>query len=187
VSSRRPSASARSANTSAAAAIGLAGHYADPIRAVISNAMWRYLLILALAFWLGGLTFYALVVVPIGADILGSTGQGFITQRVTNELNLMGAGVLAMLLANMVKQRGRLLTATWLVLAATQVALVAMHRWLDAMLDASTQEIADGERFYKRHGIYLDVTAVQWAALLVHLWCVQSTSKTSPASDTRTS
>ncbi len=163
------------------------GQYADPIQTVILNGMWRYLLILALAFWLGGLTFYALVVVPIGADILGSTGQGFITQRVTNQLNLIGAGVLAMLLANVFVRRGRLLTATWLVPAATQVALFTMHPWLDGMLDATTQEIADGELFYKRHGMYLDVTAVQWAALLVHLWCVQSTSKTSPASDTRTS
>jgi hypothetical protein len=139
--------------------------------------MWRYLNILTLAFWLGGLTFYALIVVPGGADILGSTGQGFITQRVTNQLNLVASVVLVLLLANVVKQRGRLLTATWLVLVATQVALFAMHPWLDAMLDASAQKIADGELFYKRHGIYLDVTAVQWAALLVHLWCVQATDK----------
>lgn len=149
--------------------------------------MWRYVLILALAFWLGGLTFYALIVVPIGTDILGSTGQGFITQRVTNQLNLVAGGVLALLFVNVVMLRGRLLAATWLILAATQVALFGMHPWLDAMLDATTQDIADGELFYTRHGIYLDVTAVQWAALLVHLWCVQSTSKTSPASDTRTS
>lgn len=44
-------------------------------------------------------------------------------------------------------------------------------------LDVATQEIADGELFYRRHGIYLDVTAVQWAALLVHLWCVQAPAK----------
>ena len=92
--------------------------------------MLRYLLILALAVWLGGLTFYALIVVPIGTDILGSTGQGFITQRVTNQLNLVASGVLVLLLANVARRRGRLLTATWLVLAATQVALILMHPWL---------------------------------------------------------
>lgn len=149
--------------------------------------MWRCINILALGFWLGGLTFYALIVVPIGTDILGSTGQGFITQRVTNQLNVIASGVLVLLFVNVVRQRGRLLTATWLLLAATQVALILIHPWLDVMLDSSTQQIADGDLFYKRHGIYLDITAVQWAALIVHLWCVQSTSKISPASDTRTS
>lgn len=149
--------------------------------------MQRYLLILALALWLGGLTFYALIVVPVGTEILGSTGQGFITQRVTDRLNLLSSGMLVLLFANALKQRGRLLTGSWFVLAITQAALLAMHPWLDAMLDGSTQAIADGQLFYQRHGIYLDVTAVQWVALLVHLWCVQSTSKTSPASDTRTS
>jgi hypothetical protein len=158
-----------------------------PTNPLTIKRMWRYLLILVLAFWLGGLSFYAVIVVPVGTDILGSTGQGFITQRVTNQLNLVASVVLVLLLVNVVKQRGRLLTVTWLVLAATQVALVAMHPWLDAMLNATSQEITDGELFYKRHGIYLDVTAVQWAALLVHLWCVQSTSKMSPTSDTRTS
>ena len=157
------------------------------MQAVILTGMGRYLLILSLALWLGGLTFYALIVVPVGTEILGSTGQGFITQRVTDRLNLLSSCVLVLLLANVLKQRGRLLTGSWLVLAITQATLFAMHPWLDAMLDGSTQAIADGELFYQRHGIYLDVTAVQWAALLVHLWCVQSTSKTSPVSDTRTS
>jgi hypothetical protein len=140
--------------------------------------MWRYINTLAIAFWLGGLTFYGLIVVPVGADILGSTGQGFITQRVTNQLNLIATGVLAVLLANVILRRGRFLIGSWLVLATTQVALFAMHPLLDAMLDATTQEISDGALFYKRHGIYLDVTAIQWAALLVHLWCIQSVPKT---------
>jgi len=146
--------------------------------------LWRYATTLALALWLGGLTFYALVVVPIGSDILGSTGQGFITQRVTNWLNLIAAASLVLLLVNVAKQRGRLLTASWVALAITQATLFAMHPWLDAMLDASAESIAEPALFYWRHGIYLDVTAVQWVTLFVHLWGVQSTSRTSPASDT---
>ena len=146
--------------------------------------LWRYAITLALALWLGGLTFYSLIVVPIGADILGSTGQGFITQRVTNWLNLIAAVSLVLLLVNVAKQRGKMLTTSWLVLAISQAALFAMHPWLDAMLDASTESIAEPALFYWRHGIYLDVTAVQWVTLFVHLWGVQSTSRTSPASDT---
>ncbi|MFM8571811.1 MAG: hypothetical protein ACKOAU_09465 [Pirellula sp.] len=33
--------------------------------------------------WWGGLSFYAIVVVPIGTEQIGSVAQGFITQRVT--------------------------------------------------------------------------------------------------------
>lgn len=139
--------------------------------------MWRYLNILAVAFWLGGLSFYALVAVPVGTDILGSTGQGFITQRVTNQLNLIAAGILVLLLPTAIRRRGLLLTGSWLALAATQIALFVMHPWLDAMLDATTPGISDGALFYKRHGVYLDVTALQWGALLVHLWCIQAAPK----------
>jgi hypothetical protein len=145
--------------------------------------MWRYINTLAIAFWLGGLTFYGFIVVPVGADILGSIGQGFITQRVTNQLNLVASGVLAVLLANVILQRSRFLIGSWLVLAVTQIALLVMHPWLDAMLDVTTQEISDGELFYKRHGIYLDVTAIQWAALLVHLWCIQAVPRATIPSD----
>ncbi|MCA9269901.1 MAG: hypothetical protein KDA41_15580, partial [Planctomycetales bacterium] len=45
--------------------------------------------------WWGGLTFYAGVVVPVGAAVFGSTEQGFVTQRVTNWLNLLLAVALA--------------------------------------------------------------------------------------------
>ena len=139
--------------------------------------MWRYLNILAVAFWLGGLSFYALVAVPVGTDILGSTGQGFITQRVTNHLNLIAAGILVLLVAN---GHSAARPAAHRKLAGpggNAVALFVMHPWLDAMLDATTQGISDGALFYKRHGIYLDVTALQWGGLLVHLWCIQAAPK----------
>jgi hypothetical protein len=136
--------------------------------------MWRYLLILSVSLWLGGLTFYGLVVVPIGSEILGSTAQGIITQQVTDQLNLAATGVLALLLINAVRQRGRLLTLSWVVLAVAQAVLFAMHPRLDAMLNVSTQEISDAASFHFLHEAYLSVTAVQWGALLVHLWCVDS-------------
>lgn len=47
--------------------------------------------------WQGGFMFYGGVVVPTGAAVLGSeVEQGFITQSVTNYLNLAG-GVCAVL------------------------------------------------------------------------------------------
>ncbi len=134
--------------------------------------LWRYLVVLAVVFWLGGLSFYALIVVPVGTDVLGSTAQGFITQRVTNQLNLVSSAILVLLLANAIMRRGRLLIGSWLVMAAAQVVLILMHPWLDSMLDAKIQEISDGALFYARHGVYLDATAAQWGGLLVHLWCI---------------
>jgi hypothetical protein len=144
--------------------------------------MRQYLLTLVLGFWLGGLTFYALVVVPIGNDLYGSTEQGFLTQQVTIWLNTIGTATLAVLFLNLVYLRGRLLMITWLVMAAAQVGLVATHAKLDSLLDAATQSVATG--FYSAHRQYLILTALQWLAGLVHLWSVQSTSKISPASDT---
>jgi hypothetical protein len=44
-----------------------------------------------------------------------------------------------LLLVNVVRQRGRLLTVTWLLLSVTQVSLILMNPWLDAMLDATNQ------------------------------------------------
>ena len=52
--------------------------------------------IAALAVWLGGLVFYATLVIPAGAEVLGGhTAFGFVTREVTNRLNLLGSAVLA--------------------------------------------------------------------------------------------
>ena len=57
--------------------------------------------LLAMALWWGGLTFYAAFVVPIGVEVLGgATEQGFITQRVSNIINLLGALTLVVLVWN---------------------------------------------------------------------------------------
>ena len=59
----------------------------------------RMLLLVSLMFWQGGFMFYGGVVVPVGARILGSEReQGFITQSVTNYLNLAGAVCLILFL-----------------------------------------------------------------------------------------
>src|SRR5258707_15304973 len=50
----------------------------------------RGLALAAFAVWLGGLTFYALVVVPVGTQVLGGpVAQGFVTQAVTVRLNFV--------------------------------------------------------------------------------------------------
>jgi hypothetical protein len=137
----------------------------------------RYAAVLSLAVWIGGLTFYALVVVPIGAETIGSTQQGFITQQVTIWLNRIGLVVLIILLPSL--QTGWM-RATWGTLALTLAALFLLHSQLDALL-ISSQE-SDHATFYNWHRAYLLVTALQWLAGLGHLWgLVQSPSATLPA------
>ncbi|HTU25423.1 MAG TPA: hypothetical protein VMF30_08505 [Pirellulales bacterium] len=131
----------------------------------------QYLVILAAGLWLGGFTFYATVVVPTGAEILGgSTEQGFITRVVTWYLNLIAAGALAVLLWNVLATRGKLLAATWLAMAGAQVALFVLHPRLDAMLDPATHGVAD--EFHILHEVYLWIAAVQWGLGLAHVWLV---------------
>lgn len=48
----------------------------------------RVIVVVAGAVWLGGLTFYAAVVIPTAHDVLGSHREvGFITQQVTERIN----------------------------------------------------------------------------------------------------
>ena len=50
----------------------------------------RFLLVQSLLLWQGGFLFYASVVVPAGTVLLGKAGQGAITARVTDALNVLG-------------------------------------------------------------------------------------------------
>jgi len=138
----------------------------------------RYLTVIALMFWLGGFTFYASIVVPIGMEVLKAGGlrQGFITQRVTNDLNLTAAVALAVLLAEVFltadasRRRwwGRL--ALWGVMAACQVGLFIGHVYLDERLQRKGMIILDPETFQPAHRLYLWTHTVQWGAGLVFIW-----------------
>src|SRR5689334_8725515 len=55
------------------------------------GAARRFIVISAIAFWLGGFTFYAGVAIPTGVEVLGThKAVGFITQGVTRWLNVAG-------------------------------------------------------------------------------------------------
>src|SRR2546421_12981299 len=61
----------------------------------------RFLVIVALGFWLGGFTFYAGVVIHTGHRVVGGMREtGFLTQQVTGWLNVSGVAALAILLWN---------------------------------------------------------------------------------------
>ena len=119
--------------------------------------------------WLGGLTFYAAVVVPIGAAVTDSTTQGFITQRVTFWLNALGTAYVALTWTDLRGGAGRGLQVTWCLVAIAQMALWLLHPVLDRMLDPDTLSISDAENFYRWHRYYLLATTIQWGAAVAHV------------------
>jgi hypothetical protein len=142
----------------------------------------RFTIIAALMFWQGGFTFYAAVVVPIGAEVFGShRDQGFVTRRVTNWLNLAGAVTLPLLAWDLVasgdpaRWRTWMRWAAWFVAAVTLLSLVEQHQRLDALLDPDEVRILEREAFRYNHRIYLWTNTVQWAAALVYLALTLST------------
>ena len=136
----------------------------------------RFLLVIALAFWLGGFTFYAGVVIHTGHRVFGSARDtGFLTQQVTGWLNLSGAVVLTILWWNAVasrKVRGRWLQGglwlTWAMMAGVQVALYALHPMLDRLLDVETHAISERALFRRLHLVYINLSTIQWAAGVLH-------------------
>jgi hypothetical protein len=141
----------------------------------------RVVVALLFAIWWGGFTFYAAVVVPIGQRVLGSaTAQGFVTQPVSDRINLLGSIVIVVLGWNLVSARRaasprvrRVLVISWVVLAIAQVVLVVLHPRLDGMLDMTTRSIAaDHSVFYATHRVYLLVATAQWLAAIVHAGAV---------------
>ncbi len=132
----------------------------------------RFLVVAALMFWLGGFTFYASVVVPIGTQVLGNSPrrQGFITRKVTRELNLAAAVALVVLAVEVVAGRdpsrprwwARL--GLWLVLAGCQAALFWLHPHLDSFLVERGGIVTDTEAFRPWHRAYLWTHTVQWWA-----------------------
>jgi hypothetical protein len=135
----------------------------------------RFVIVVALFFWQGGFTFYAAVVVPIGQEVFTHRRQGFVTQRVTNYLNLSGAIALVPLAwellaaADPVRRRRQLRALLWLFLLATLIYLVWLHPQLDELLDPESRGISDRGLFRLRHRLYLWISTMQWGAAGIYL------------------
>src|SRR5437773_10602433 len=100
----------------------------------MARRLYRFACLAALAFWMGGFTFSALVVIPTGNRLLGSIQQGLLTQQVTQRMNLSGVLALALLLPG--AWRSKWLAASWFVMASSLVVLFWLHPRLDALIDA---------------------------------------------------
>lgn len=139
----------------------------------------RYLVMLAVSLWLGGFTFYSVVVIHTAHRVLDSMLEtGLITQRVSEWLNLIGVGALVILLWDVYavwRQKWKwmrcVLASMWVVMTAMQVWLFLLHPVLDRQIDLETRRLVDRTQFESAHTLYVTLSTVQWMAGLVYVFC----------------
>ena len=137
---------------------------------------FRFLLVQSLLLWQGGFLFYASFVVPAGTGLLGKGGQGAITARVTDALNVLGLVGVALfaLELSLTRDPDRRRTArrwwAWCVAMLCQFLLLYFHLLLDAFMDPGRQRVVIRPPFYPLHRAYLWASTVQWVACLLLTW-----------------
>jgi hypothetical protein len=150
----------------------------------ILRVVLRPLTMTAHAVWVGGFTFYSAVVLWAIHGEYGSFDAGRITQRVTDWLNVIGAGTLvAWWLVAWLERRqsprlARHLRHAILVVATLLLGFLMIdHRVLDDRLE--TYGLTG---FYAYHRVYLIASTAQWAVNLamipvtLRLWEGQGSS-----------
>jgi len=147
----------------------------------------QYLVLVALMFWLGGFTFYASIVVPIGTEVLGSPHlQGFVTREVTRQLNITAILALLPLLWDVLAEpdsfrwRWRIRLGLWMGMVFCQVFLFLLHGRLDEWMRRDEvegiDEVAFQAGFRPLHRLYLWTHTIQWffgllyIALMLRVW-----------------
>ena len=129
----------------------------------------RVVFVGAVALWIGGFGFYAGIVVPTGGKVLHShLKQGFITQQVTNWINLIALFALTVFLWNLIAMRGqgrwalRLAVISWMGMALIQIALFPLHVIMDRGIDGTNRRLFDAPHFDSLHDIYVSLATAQW-------------------------
>jgi hypothetical protein len=154
----------------------------------IRTRMLRWFFLMALTTYVGGFTFYSLVVIPILHDRLESALlAGLVTQRVTNALNLLGVVTLSLgwcvYCVRALHRLRRDPLSRWdfwplVISSVCLVILLVLHGLLDRKLE--TRSLAG---FYPYHRAYLWVSTVQWFANIGLL--TQSTGVFTPSLKSR--
>ena len=122
--------------------------------------IWTLLVCITWGVWWGGLTFYALVVVPIGTSDLGSVEQGFVTQRVTIAHNWLSVLLILCLIFESFNRSSRYLFGLGIALSILTFELFRWHGHLSSMMNFQERTVQAG--FYQEHAFYLWLIATQW-------------------------
>lgn len=140
------------------------------------RVVWRFLVLIAYAFWQGGFLFYTAEVVPIGAAVLGSsTHQGFITRVVALRMNQVGIVALSLFALDLWISRDRSSrrrwsrAIAWIGIAVSLALLFFLHPRLDSLLDHTAIRVDDYDNFYPLHRLYLWTSTIQWFFGLAYL------------------
>ena len=147
--------------------------------------------VLAWAVWMGGFTFFTSVSLRVAHKVLSESQEfGFVTQVVTDRLNVIGVIALILLLAQwathwqgLVRWRRLLLGFTWLILAVTLAYLFNLHHEIDTVVNFEQRVVIDYEAFEPIHRRYKQVATVQWLAAVVHLTVMLTASRSEHRAD----
>src|SRR5262249_10459368 len=121
----------------------------------------RFLVLVALMFWLGGLMFYGAVVVPIVRAQLIGPERSLITQRVTGWINFAGTIAILLMFAEVwAASASRWRWLAWAGMALPQLAVIWLHRELSHQMTAGLHR-TESAGFLVWHGIYLACNTVQ--------------------------
>lgn len=124
-----------------------------------------FIYILLTAFYWGGFTFYAGLVVPVGMRVLGNhVRMGFITKEVTVYLNFLG--VLWVFASNIFFEN----KSRWVVVAVAFliVSLFYLHPLQSDSMNCVNLELKPNSNFYTLHRIYLIISTFIWVLVPVH-------------------
>lgn len=145
---------------------------------------WTLIVSLMLAsFLIGGVTFYASMVVPAASSIWGAMDQGFVTRLVTLRFNVAATPCWILMLFWSRRYADRVLTGLLVSLLVIQVGLFLTHYSLDILLDPEQGAVLNESSFYRRHQLYLWLTTAQilmgWGLIwkFCRLLCVAETKR----------
>jgi hypothetical protein len=128
----------------------------------------------AIAIWQGGFVFYSGFVLKIGSwELKSKLEQGFITRRVTLELEQLGWIALIVwavsLWGTRFSRRSLMLTAVVLWCAILTLHLGLHFQWhaIDRMLDVANRSLKDPDAFHTAHRIFVWAASLQWLLVVI--------------------
>jgi hypothetical protein len=128
----------------------------------------------AIAIWQGGFVFYSGFVLKIGSwELQSKLEQGFITRRVTLELEQLGWIALIVwavsLWGTRFSRHSLKLTAVVLWCAILTLHLGLHFQWhaIDRVLDVSNRSLKDPDAFHTAHRIFVWAASLQWLLVVI--------------------
>ena len=135
--------------------------------------MRRFLVVIALMFWMGGFMFYGAVVVPTNRIELKDMPQrGTITQKVTEWMNFAGTLALLVLFVDAYASSAGRQPWRWIAWRGMMIPhlfLIWLHNELTKQMTAPGFHQSDMKGFLIWHRVYLITNTVQWFSGMVFL------------------